>query len=155
LQTGHDASASELSETAISRLASALAHALTAEGVVTLYACSCASDRVTQGEEFAHVLAYQIQMLRPDWRGWIDAHESAGHTTLNPMVYRYTPSFSGMTPGRVKKEALIPWVVRVDGKLTRPRDVRARFARWRALLRTSFRFEYPRLTIEQIRARVP
>lgn len=155
LQTGHDVNASELSERAVSRLAQALAKSLAASGVVTLYACSCASDRVTPGEEFAHVLTYMIAMLRPDWKGWLDAHESAGHTTFNPMVYRYTPSFAGEAPGAVRKEALVPWLVVVDGKAKRPREVRERFARWRALLRTGYRFEYPRLTIEQIRARVP
>lgn len=155
LQTGHDVNGSELGGTAIQLLAIALSHALTADGVVTLYACSCGSDRVARGEEFAHVLARTIKVLRPDWRGWVDAHESAGHTTFNPMVYRFTPDFTGMAPGRVRKEPLVPWHVVVDGKMARPKEVRARFARWRALLRTPYRFEYPRLTIEQIRARVP
>lgn len=65
---------------------------------IVLYACS--SGRGDEAEKFngpgghagfASRLTKWIKIFCPEWRGWLDAHTTVGHTTQNPYVRRFLP----------------------------------------------------------------
>lgn len=75
------------------QLADALAAAAAPDLVVVLYACSTAKDAPdspgTAGDGgFADVLRDALAQKLPAWRGWVDAHDRAGHCCRNPYVRR-------------------------------------------------------------------
>jgi len=63
------------------------------------------------------------------------AHSTAGHTTMNPFVRIFTGDFSP-TGGHGGS-----WIVRPGSE---------RWAKWRAKLKTPFRFDFPTMSVGQI-----
>lgn len=79
--------------TEVPHLAKALAQAGKPTLAVALYACSTAQadpeQPGTAGDGgLADVLRDALGQARPDWTGWVDGHDRAGHTTSNPYVRR-------------------------------------------------------------------
>lgn len=143
LQTGHVVGG--VAARSIEALATSLLAALATDGVVTLYACSCGSERTDR--PFARELARAMNAQGGGaWLGWIDAHTTAGHTTYNPMVRRFYAS--GLD------ERIVSWSeLDKRGRVVRSPETRARFGAWRADLKTAFRWAFPRMNAGAIRAR--
>lgn len=68
----------------------------------------------------------------------VDGHTTTGHTTRNPFVRRFRGD--GSTTGGVGGFYIVP---RTNKKL---------WPKWRKALRTTFRFDYPVLTVQEIHA---
>jgi hypothetical protein len=124
------------------QLGEALNRALSSEGVVVLYACSTAGG-VGGGERgeggFADALR-DVLSERDGWKGHVDAHERAAHTTKNSLCRRFFANPEGKSTG-VGAE----WIVEPGTPL---------FAAWkRNELHGSdgMRFRFPFMSIEQIR----
>ena len=114
----------------------ALASRLAPSGVVALYACSTGTSPNGIGEGdggFADALRDAIVQASPAWRGHVDAHERAAHTTTNPYVRRmdYTTDKGGA------------WIVEPDSAL---------WVKWRTRLneRDPLRLRFPFMTIAEI-----
>jgi hypothetical protein len=115
-------------------LAAALARASSAPRVI-LYACSTANGPGPGGDGgFADALRDAL-VAAGATGAQVDAHTTAGHTTVNPYVRRFDGASS----------AGGAWLIEPGTRA---------FRRWRALLRTPFRFEFPFLDAAAIAARV-
>lgn len=124
-------------------LGAAIAGAITENAAITLYACDAGRDDDRDREDdlhdgpggeggFADVLRDSIVRLRPDWRGWVDAHTTAAHTTKNPDVRRFDSG--GGSAYIVSRES-------------------PRWKRWREALREgSLRHRFPFLTRDEVHA---
>jgi hypothetical protein len=117
-------------------LGEALAEKLAPSGVVVLYACSTGTSPNGIGEGdggFADALRDAIVRAAPAWRGHLDAHEKAAHTTTNPWVRRFDHSTD-------KGGA---WIVEPGSAL---------WAKWRARLneRDPLRLRFPFLSVAEI-----
>lgn len=72
------------------QLVGRLEHFASPDLKIALYACLTAGSDVTgqkKGGSFADGLAYQLGVS--GFRGWVDAHKTAGHATWNPYVVRF------------------------------------------------------------------
>jgi len=109
---------------------------------IVLYACSTGSNKQTKktrvpknigpGTDGGFADTLRDEMLRNEFRGgWIDAHKTKGHTTMNPFLLRFH------TEPIFEEEWDVPggdWLVSPKSEL---------WADWRRLLKTEFRFRFP------------
>lgn len=126
----------------VPQLAAALAAAGAPDLKIALYACSTAIDAEghpgTAGDGgFADALRDALATEAPTWRGWIDAHDRAGHCCSNPYVRRMHAGGVGIGGD---------WLIAPDDPL---------WPRWAAQLRdrsagSTLRLRYPLMTREQI-----
>lgn len=132
-------------------LADALAAALKPEAPVVLYCCSTGGGvedpktaiRESLIGEGGFADALRDALVARGWKGHIDAHERAAHTTKNPLVRRFlaVPELGGR------------WIFD-------PEKERPAYRRWMDLLHqdarqlelgSQLRFRFPFMTIDQIR----
>jgi hypothetical protein len=91
---------------------------------VILYACLC-GKRDTKGGCFAALLANELN----DMQATVIAHETAGHTTTNPYVYRFVsnrPPVAIAPPGQLRAFTKLLKAESIDAK---PRGNNAFWAR--------------------------
>jgi hypothetical protein len=106
---------------------------------VVLYACSAANDIGLGGDGgFADTLRDELCAAGAVWCQ-VDAHVGAGHTTMNPRVRRFEGR--GSLAGGAGGAYLVPPESR-------------RYKRWRQLLRTEYRFEFPFRSATEIAERL-
>lgn len=135
-------------------LADALARVLKRDAPVVLYCCSTAGGidnpqtALNEGliGEGGFADALRDALVARGWRGHVDAHERAAHTTKNSLCRR----FRGSEPNVLGGE----WIIAPDDPLYR---------RWRDLLdedarklepSSQLRFRFPFMTVQEIRAHV-
>lgn len=119
-------------------LGACLARKLSPSGIVILYACSTGTSPNGIGEGdggFADALRDAIVKAAPAWRGHVDAHEKAAHTTTNPWVRRFDHD----------TDRGGAWIVEPASAL---------WAKWRERLneRDTLRLRFPFLSVEEIHA---
>jgi len=104
--------------------------------VVMFYSCSVGSGPGMNGDGgFADVLRDALCSVGAVWCS-VTGHYTAGHCTMNPYANRFVGL--GSAAGGIGGFTLVS------------RSNRALWAKWRAALKTGFRFDYPLLTAEEI-----
>ena len=91
---------------------------------VVLYACLC-GKRDTQGGCFAARLAGELT----DMQVTVYAHETAGHTTTNPYVYRFTGNKPGVAVAPAGKLKAFNKLLKAESIDAKPRSNTAFWAR--------------------------
>jgi hypothetical protein len=130
-------------------LARTIAEHATEDVRVTFYACDAARDNDNERSDdllefggddgFAdHVRDYLCAAGAT--KCVVDAHTTAGHTTMNPDVRRF--------------EGLGSPVGGVGGYYLVPREKRKLFAAWRKALRTDLRFDFPFMGAAEVHKRL-
>lgn len=112
---------------------------------VALYACSTAAgDRLTGDGGFADGLRDALQR-NGSIDCTVDGHTTAGHASYNPNLRRFMGLGTNDAGALVHGGSGGEWIVAPGSK---------DWKKWIAYLRTVGRFEFPLLTLEEIRAKV-